>query len=253
MLDMFFLVLRECAETLLILGALWTYLQQSGHAALRSDVRTGAACGLAAAAVVIGWLALMPRGSSLESMLNLFFAAGILAMATGMASSAQAIQGRVSSLLDIWLDHAWARWAIRIFSALVVLREAVEVGIFARAQMAVSEMHELVAGSLLGLACAMALLPVYRTLGARVQLLALFRLSALLLSFFAVQLLVSSAVDLYQRLPGVRNDPQALAFAAPLSHGSGWYLAVCALLMIPVVTRVARNWWFEAATTAGER
>jgi hypothetical protein len=119
------------------------------------------------------------------------------------------------------------------------VREAAEVGVFLHAAVPHQGVGAVWAGALLGLAAAAMVALAFRTLHARVPLLALFQLSSLLLCGIAIRLTLESVGRLLASYPALAGSPLA-ALLSPEGKAFGY---LCALLMVPPALAVIRRWW----------
>lgn len=252
MLDAFAIALRELAEMALIVGALCVYLRQAGRAALLLAVAWGGVLGAVPALAASVYLIDSALSPGAEAWLETGMALGVLTMATGMVASAGTIRGRVSQLLDDWLNRApgVAMLAVVGFVALVVFRELLEVGVFVQAIASRAGHEEALLGLALGTAAAALVVPLWKWVRWRSGLLLAFRASALLLSLFAVRLLLHGVSDLARRyLPPAGEDEWPSVAMRFLEGGpqQGW---TSALLMGLVLLHAARSWWFQARSSS---
>lgn len=252
MLDAFAIALREFAEMALIIGALCVYLRQAGRARWLPAVAWGCVLGAVPAGVATLYLIDSALGARAEAWLETGMALGVLAMATGMVASAGTIRGRVAQLLEDWLNRApvAAMLAIVGFVALVVFRELLEVGVFVQAIASRAGHDDALLGLALGTAAAALVVPLWKWVRWRSGLLLAFRASALLLSLFAVRLLlhgISDLAKLHLPLAGEGEWPSVAARFLEGGAQQGW---TSALLMGLVLLHAARNWWFRARSSS---
>lgn len=251
MFDAFAIALRECAEMALIIGALCVYLRQAGRAQLLPAVAWGALLGAVPALVATLHLIGSGLAPRTEALLETGMALGVLVMATGMVASAGQIRGRVSQRVDAWLHRAPLLAALGVvgFVALVVFRELLEVGVFVQAIASRSGAEDALLGLALGAAAAALVVPLWQWVRWRSGLLMAFRASALLLSLFAVRLLLHGVSEL-ARLSWPEGEGAWSALLEPLLEGGAHHAWPSALLMGAVLLHAARSWWFQARTSS---
>lgn len=239
MIETAFLVLRECAELMLVIWAAQTCLVGVQRQDLRKYLWAGTAAGVALGLGLVAVLALRQWGVRTEAVMNIALGLGVLFMACAMLSSRADIEGHVAGWFHDALDQPAAPALVAGFAALAAVREAAEVGVFLHAAVPHQGVAGVWAGAALGLAAAGMVALAFRTLHARVPLLALFQLSSLLLCLIAIQLTLESVGRLLASYPALADSPLA-ALLSPEGKAFGY---LCALLMVPPALAVIRRWW----------
>ena len=248
MFDAFVLTLRELAELVLTAGALLALLPHGGRPRLLSAAAAGLAVGAGLGVQMAWWLVAMPLSPVAEAILTTALALGVLLMASGMLASARAIRTRTQVFIEAWLEHRAAPCIVFGFAVLVTLREALELTVFLRSIWLRDGPADALAGALSGMLGAACLVVAWRHLRLRLGLLAAFRVSALLLSLLAIEILLAGLGSLLQvLLPQMGAAGSTLQVEALFLEGGRWYGWVYAALMALPLLSFIRGWWQESA------
>lgn len=244
MIEAAFLVLRECAELMLIAWTVRACLIRVQRRELVRHLHIGLAVGALLGALMVHLLTTRNWSARADAVLSIALGLAVLSMASAMLSSRLAIDSHVGKWLQDAIDAPSGYAFVALFSALAALRETVETGIFLHAVTAEHGWRDAVGGAVLGLVAALMVALAFRTLQARVPLLAIFRLSSLLLCLIAIQLTLEGLGGLLATWPRL----EGLGLVDVLTPGHSAYGYLCALLMLGPVTVVIRRWWGESAT-----
>ncbi|CAN5524108.1 hypothetical protein BH10PSE18_BH10PSE18_16070 [soil metagenome] len=250
MYDAFLVTLRETAELLLIAGAMCAYLNRAGRPGMKRNVAAGMALGIGAA---FCFTFLLPRAASIDPRWDPSFtviaAIGVLIVALGMAASTQRIRTRIQLAMEGRLDKPGAGLFIVGLAALLALREGLEVLVFLRAFQARAGEGGILPGMACGLLAAGLCAVAWRSFGAQLRLPLVFRLSAVMLVFLSVELLVAGVTDLLRVQAAIDHRDALTEVVAPFARGGAWHLRLCLLLMVAPVLHIASGWWRETASS----
>lgn len=248
MFGTFLITLRELAELALIAGTLAVGLGQARQWGLVRlvllSVLLGAAVGGALGASLLDWAELDLRSTAL---LHIGMAIGILVLVSTSLLAESRITLGTGAWLKSALERPWAPWAVACFACFVAGREVLEIVVLLNSvwkpEKAAAQLSGVAAAAvavvLLGLA--------WKTVGARVQSLALFRLSALVTGVVAVELFLDGMASfLYAQGMLYAPDHWMVGVSRALEAGSwvGW--ACIAIMAFPSVL-VFRSLWREAS------
>ncbi|MGC3985685.1 MAG: hypothetical protein QM777_13730 [Pseudorhodoferax sp.] len=245
MVEAAFLVLRECAELLLIAWAAQACLIRAHREELVPRLRQGIVAGVALGMLLVAWIVRHPWTPRAEAVLSMLLGASVLFMATAMLSSKVAIRDHVGRWLLAAIEARSAPLIVAAFVGLAALRETLEIGLFLYAAEGAEGWPMLAAGALLGGAAAALAAMAFRTLQSRIPLLAVYRLSSLLLCLLAIELTLGGLGQFLATFP----HPPLPGFGAMVDlltpeHTGFRYL--CLGLMLVPAAMVLRSWWTEA-------
>ena len=249
MLEVFLVTLRESVEIMLLLVAVALYLPRADRGPLVRCLLVGTLAGLVAGA---GLAAVFARGFSLfiDAVLTLLFGCFLAWMAAGMLSSNGRISRWARVSVELWAERLGWPLAMTVLSAVLACREAFEVGFFAQHHAGTIGAPAAVAAVVAGIVAAL-LLPVAGSmLGLRAQLGFAFRISALVLSYFALSMMVEGLFDVAMLsgwLGGWLGDDLPGTVGARADAGRGLLVA---LLMVLPLYFIARDWWVETEPAA---
>jgi len=245
MFNALFVTLREFAELLLIAQAAAEYLRSASRSDLARGIPRAMLLGVAAGVALAAWAVTHPWDPRLSAGISVLFAMAVLFLTTSMLSSAQIIRSRTELAADVWMEMPSAALWVGVFGFIVGLRESLELAFF------LHETHEAVGprdtatGFALGLVATGLLVAAYRPLRARVNMLSVFRLSALLMALLSIQLILKGGSELV--LASVAEGSALPERMAPFMEGGTWYGWVCAALMVFPTLAMARKWWSESS------
>jgi high-affinity iron transporter len=209
MLASFLLALREGLEIALIIGIVFGALHKFERRDLFGTVRLGA--GIAIALSIVAAVLLTSIGASLEGRAEEIFegvmmwtAAGVLTwmilwMQTRAASIKQILQSEVGAATRV------GKTALFVLAFVAVLREGIELALFATASVFASGVSETVLGALIGLAFASLLgWGLYRAT-IKLNLRRFFQVTSILLVLFAAGLVAHGMHEFNEAglIPGV--------------------------------------------------
>ncbi|WP_326541878.1 FTR1 family protein [Pseudorhodoferax sp.] len=245
MLEAAFLVLRECAELLLIAWAAQACLVRARREELVPHLRHGIAAGAALGIGLVVWIVQHPWSPRAEALLSMLLGASVLFMATAMLSSKVSIRDHVGRWLLAAIDARSAPWIVAAFLGLAALRETVEIGLFLHAAEATEGWPRLVAGALAGGAATALAALAFRTLQSRIPLLAVYRLSSLLLCLLAIELTLGGLGQFLATFPALQQ-PGLGAMVDLLTPEHTGFRYLCIALMVVPGTMVFKRWWTES-------
>ncbi|MGC4059937.1 MAG: hypothetical protein QM749_03410 [Aquabacterium sp.] len=243
MVEVAFVVLREMAELLLILAAVWGCANHWGSPRAKWHALRATGLGIALGAAIVLSL---PSGAS-SSQLNAI-AAVVTGVATSwvtvsMLSSNQSLTEYVESSLPSTMVHEGSQFALMAFCAFAGFREALEVGIFLKAAVTSQD----VAGVLLAACLATAILALvgraFKAFSRKPSMLAIFRVSALVLCFLAVRLSLEGVVALTLHPEGCLHDGVRSLWSLDKREITPYAFAIT---LLPAFVLLKR-WWTEAS------
>nr|WP_284428161.1 FTR1 family protein [Acidovorax sp. SUPP2522] len=239
------MVLRESAELILILGSLVASLRSTKAEHLLPWVAGGATTGCAAGVALCLWLASSSVDSRWTAGLTFVLAFSVLLMVSTMLVAQSTIRSRTQTLVANWLEKPAAPLIVLAFCALAGLRETLEAGLFLRSLWIRADSSDVLVGATLGLVGVPCLAIASLKLSTRIGILAAFRLSALLLSLLAIQMMLGSLAEFARASAGSDGtDSHLLQIVLPNGR---WYTWFCAALMFIPASFIVRGWWKESA------
>lgn len=246
MLDVAFVILRELSELLLILLAVGRCLKGTARQALQRVAVAAAFMGCALGWGVMAMAVQGEHGLRVEAAASVLLGAATLWMANAMLFSARAIQARVDDVLAPWPGRPAAAIAVVAYCGLAGMREGMEAFVLLRSVAADHGPAEVAGGIGLGVAAVAAACLAFRSLWGRLRLMALYRVSTLLLCFVSAKLIIGG---LSQLLAGLADGPTG--WAAPLVPGDDASTTRMALLITlwPALVFL-RRWWRESERPA---
>lgn len=238
MLNVFLVALREAVETLLLLVATAAYLPSSRHGSLLLRLAGGALVGTAAGVQAAVWMSRVLNPLA-HALMTLAFGIFLAWMAAGTLTSNGRIGRWIRDRVDLWAERLGWPVAVFLVAAVVTFREAFELGFYAMHQAKLVGWGDTAVGVAGGLAAA-ALLPfLLFLLDLRSHLALVFRISALLLSWLALRMVVSGLVELAHLAGWIEHDGGAIG--SRLSES----LLMAMLMLVPIYF-IVRDWWTEA-------
>jgi FTR1 family protein len=235
MLEAFIITLREGVEAALIVGITLAYIRKIGrndllpwvHAALGSAL-------LASIVLAVLFSRLGLNQDAFEGWVMLVAAFFVVSMIVFMARAARHLKGHIEGRVDE-LASGSSRLGLFAFVFLMVLREGVEtVLILSAVSLNTSELLSFL-GTLAGVAMAILFGVSFVKGSVRVNLKKFFRVTTVILSFVAVQLLISGLHELSETgiLPATR---QSMAIIGPIVRNDLFFfvtiLALAALMIL---------------------
>ena len=246
MFESLFVVLRECAELLLIVVTMRGFLQHRAQGHFMRWLYLSLVAGAAGGALLVVLLVQYSSNGYLAAMLSLVLGLSVLIFAVAMLSSQPAINRHVRDHLADYVDQPMGAVAICAFAAVAAFRESFELGIFLRSAAMDNGFAAALQGALIGVAMVAAGLLLLRAIQAHWVFSLIFRLSTLLLCLLAIQLTLEGANGLLTML-STAHDPEAdHALAWLLTPGQTSYAYLCAALMVWPLSRVLKSWRTES-------
>ncbi len=245
MFNAFVITLREAAELLLIAEAIRLCVVDRRSRAIWHCAVAGIAIGVCIGAL-LGWKAgSAGLSANVLATLTLLFALAVMLLASGLLSSSRELLTDVQLRLDAWLDRRFGALWICGFGLVVGLRETLETTVFLLDIARTDGLQAATLGGLGGIAVAVALVGVYRSLQGRIGLERLFQISALFMVLVAAELTISAVSDLARlNLPA---GSALLGALEPYLSGGPWSAWVWAAFIAPPLLLMMRRWWTGTA------
>jgi high-affinity iron transporter len=196
LLSSYILSLREGIEAALVLGIVLGILRQMGRLDLSSSVWLGAGSAallslITAVLLTFFGLELKDPAEAIFEVSTMLLAAGILTwMILWMSRRARNLKNDLES--GVQQAAQTGKWSLFGLAFLAVLREGVELALFLTAAVFSSSMNQVVLGTLFGLGTATLLGWLLFASTVRLDLKRFFRLTGILLVFFAAGLVARS-------------------------------------------------------------
>lgn len=202
---------REGVEAFLIAAFTLAYLHQTRRTALVSAAYWGIATA-ATASAVLGIALSFAGGMSATAEGWLALAAAVLVISCTVhifrhgKQLAGEIRARVDRVADANPRGAW--WAVFAFVVLMIGREGVETAAMLASLATAGDLQQLLIGALTGVALAVALAVGWARFGRRVDLSLFFRVTAVFMALFSVQLAIYAVHEFSESgvLPLVDNE-----------------------------------------------
>jgi high-affinity Fe2+/Pb2+ permease len=243
-LDAVIVFVREGAELLLIVEAMRLALRGGSRPALAALVTPGALAGIACAACLSLWAEARGQDTTLTLVLGSVFLVGIVGLACGMLSSAVSLRAEVRSRLARAAESPAGPALVVVFAIVAAMRETLEVAAMLDATARDEGGHVALMGGLYGAAATLLMTVAYRRLNERLDFLAPFRLSSLLVSIISIRVLIARFGDLLHA--GLGADSRWWQLSRPFLPGGAWHSWLwAALVAIPGIL-LARSWWTES-------
>ncbi|MBA2371201.1 MAG: FTR1 family iron permease [Candidatus Limnocylindria bacterium] len=216
--------LREGIEMALVVGILLAYLSQVGARRARRWVWAGVG---AAAAVSLGFLALLNAlGASFEGTMEQVFEGTTMLLAAvfltwmilWMLRNARYLKGELQRGVADALARGAGTWGLFAIAFFAVVREGVELALLLFAAPGEGKLI----GALVGLALALGVGVVIYVFGRRIDLQTFFRVTSLLLVFFAAGLVAHAAHEFAEAgILSAVEGPKVWSTKAALADDSG--------------------------------
>lgn len=236
MIESLIIALREGIEVALVLGILIVYLRKIHRPSLVSTVYLGLG---AAVAVSIGGAILLQRFAIDHEFVEgyLMFAAAVFVatMVIWMWLTAKALRREIENNVDRILEGPTA-WQMQVslflFTFLMVVREGIETAIFLQAVALSTQALPSLVGALLGFGTAAAFAVMFVRGSLKIDIARFFKVTAITLLIFTVQLLVNGIHEFYEFgvLPA---NPQMMGILGPIVRND--VLFIIAIVSIPAV------------------
>jgi high-affinity iron transporter len=249
MLDIYIVIARELGEALLIIAALRLMARERPKPIATSPIVWGAVAGATAATLVMTLLVRAALDARISALITMAFSLSVLLASSSTLSSANSLYGHTEDTVQTWLQRLTRGPAVVAVAFLVAFRETMEVVVFLNT-LQVSLISANALGALLLVAITfVVLIGAFRSIATRKCLLLVFHLSALLLAFVAVRLLLEGTHALLLAMA----PPAWVAYLAPLFRDGDWHAGALCILMIPVLKEFIGTWLKETVNTAFER
>ena len=209
MLATFMITLREGLEALLVVAITAGYLRQTGRTALLSPVRWGVGVALVLS-VVLGYFLMKIGGLGhvWEGALALAAAGMVVWCVVHMLQHGKHMKREITGKLDAAADQGPRTWAlVFVFILLMVGREGVETATMLASLAINARAADMVVAGLAGFGLAALIAGAWLRYGHRVDLGLFFRVTAVFLSLFVLQLLLYAFHEFTETnvIPGIDN------------------------------------------------
>lgn len=246
------ILLREGAELLIILAAFRKLLIDSGRHDLLRALRTGVLLGALLTAVAVAGFAWSEPGKLTVSILTLVCAIGVLAVVTGYLRSTGDAQRHVRKVASTMVGRRRGGVIVAAFAALILFREGAEAAIALHAMNDRLSLGGLLAGASIAAAMLYAGSVAWQRIKDRHAIQLLYRISALLLSVVAVEMLLDGLFGLMQA--GVLPfDDHWVEAVRPFAAGGALHAGLCAVLAALPIAMLIRAWWLAADASPGDK
>ena len=221
------------------------YLRKTGHHALVTAVRTGLAVSVMVS-IALG-IAMARAGASSpawEGSLALVAAVAVLWCVSHMLKVGKQMGSEISAGIGkATLDGGNAWWSVFLFTLFMVGREGVESAAMLSALAANSEMQDLFAGGLIGLAAAATVALLWSKFGRRVNLSRFFNVTAVFMLAFAALLALRAFFEFTEvnLVPLIDNSYWHAATEAYV-EGAYAQIASAMLVLAPTAWLIGSHW-----------
>ncbi len=227
--------LREGVEAALIVGITLVYLAKVGRSDLRKTVYWAMAAALVASVIGAVALSYLPTTQEqLEGWIMLLAAVFVVSMVIFMMRTARKLKGEIETKVGTFAS-AGSQWGLFAFVFLMVFREGVEtVVILSGVTLNSTELMSFM-GTLLGIGLAVVFGVMFVKGSVRVNLQKFFRVTAVILFFVALELLISGLHELSENgyLPPSKRE---MALIGPIVRNDFFFpvtmLALVALMVL---------------------
>lgn len=252
MLGTFAITLRELAELALIVATLGACLRESHPLRWVRWMWLSAVLGMliggALGASLLDWAEMDLRSTS---VVHIAVALGIVFMVSTSLIAESRIALETRARLAGALAHPMAPWLVAGFACFFAGREVFEIVVLVNSVWKPEKAAAQLSGVALGGVVALALALSWKRVGARVEGLALFRLSALVTAVVAVELLLDGVGGYLYAEGTARPGYQWMVDASRALEAGGWVGWVCAALLAAPALQVFRSIWRSTAARAG--
>lgn len=211
MLQILIITMREGIEAFLIVAITAGILRQTGRAALLPALywATGIAIGLS---FVASWFFAQADNKPLwEGFLAAAAAVMVVTMTVYMWRTARTMRKSIGTRIeqatrDKVTAAAW--WGVFVFVLLMIVREGMETALLLSTLLLQHGERNLLAGALIGVACAALIAWAWTRYGRRINLARFFQVTAIFLLIFSLQLLIYTFHELFEAnaVPFVDNE-----------------------------------------------
>jgi high-affinity iron transporter len=198
MLQAFVITLREGLEAFLIVAISLAYLRRTGRVALTKAVYSGIGVSIAVSALA-GYLLFNASNQEwLEGPLAIVAAVSVAFLVVHMWRAGRRMKGDIEGRLSASAAKAGAGAFVGVFlfTVLMITREGMETALLL---MQIRQTLNLVAGALLGVAGAVGVAALWSKFGHKVNLGLFFRVTAIFLLVFVVQLFIAGVHEMSEQ------------------------------------------------------
>ena len=250
MISALLVALREGVEAALVVGIVVVYLNNSGRRALLPYVWSGAtlACfaSIAAALSLQHWHV---QEDGFEGLLMLLAAAFVVTVIVWMSRAARHLRKGIETRVETYAQKssAAAGWGIGAFVFLMVVREGAELVLILRAIELSSAGVQVLIGTVLGIALAIAVGYFFFQGTLRIPLHRFFAATSLILIVVAFQLALTGVHEMSEAmwLPSSKTE---MATIGPIVRNEVFFFAV----ILGAAALVVLREWFGARKPAGD-
>jgi len=211
MLQILIITMREGIEAFLIVAIAAGILRQTGRAALLPAVYTGTAVAVVVSFIASLFFAEADNKPLWEGVLAAAAAVMVISMTVYMWRAARTMRATIGARLDQATQNrttAAAWWAVFAFVLLMIVREGMETALLLTSLAMQQGQQRLLAGALLGVAGAVLIALAWTRYGRRINLPRFFKVTAIFLLIFSVQLVIYTFHELFEAgaVPYVDNE-----------------------------------------------
>ena len=216
MLQIMIITMREGIEAFLIVAITAGVLRQTGRAALLPAVYAGTIVAVAASFVASAFFAEAENKPLWEGVLAAAAAVMVISMTVYMWRAARTMRASIGARIEAVTQQqttAGAWWGVFVFVLLMIVREGMETALLLTSLAMQQGQQRLLGGAILGTAGAAALAWAWMRYGRRIDLARFFKVTAIFLLIFSVQLVVYTFHELFEAgvVPFVDNESWHIA------------------------------------------
>lgn len=247
MLNIFVLTLREGIEAFLIVAITLAYLRQTHRLALQGAVYWGTGCAIALSAVASYFFSKADNKPLWEGLLALVAAVLVISMTVYMWRTARHLRANIGRGIEAALANrsqsaGW--WGVFAFVLLMITREGMETAVVLSSLAMERGSEALFAGAVLGVIGAALIAWAWTRYGKRVDLARFFRVTAIFLLIFSVQLVIYAFHELTEgnALPFIDNEHWHVVTEPYGPEGQWGQMLTWAMVLVPVAYLAWTAW-----------
>ena len=211
MLQILIITMREGIEAFLIVAITAGILRQTGRQALLPAVYWGTGIAVLASFIASLFFAEAENKPLWEGLLAAAAAVMVISMTIYMWRTARTMRKTIGARLDEVTQNkatAAAWWAVFVFVLLMIVREGMETALLLTSLFMQQGQHSLLIGGLLGVLGAALVAWAWTRYGRRINLPRFFKVTAIFLLIFSVQLAIYTFHELFEAaaVPYVDNE-----------------------------------------------
>ena len=216
MLQILIITMREGIEAFLIVAITAGILRQTGRSALLPALYWGTGIAVVASFIASFFFAEADNKPLWEGVLAAAAAVMVISMTIYMWRTARTMRTTIGNRIDQVTQNkttAAAWWAVFVFVLLMIVREGMETALLLTSLAMQQGQHNLLAGAILGIAGAALIAWAWTRYGRRINLARFFKVTAIFLLIFSVQLVIYTFHELFE------------AGVVPLVDNEYWHIA----------------------------